>query len=108
MGIDAEIEKVSTDLPTSGALIDVTAISRDQDPRAKAPPQVDIVERGLCVLAAIGLLILAQVNFGVQVSAAWRAQISPLGFALALGLAVAACSVRSPRCVVDRLYCDSC
>jgi uncharacterized membrane protein len=57
----------------------------------------ETVERVLCVVAALGLLILAQVNFGVGVTSPWRAQISPLGFALALGLVVAACSVRSVR-----------
>jgi uncharacterized membrane protein len=59
------------------------------------PPET--AQRVLCAVAALGLLILAQVNFGVAVSSPWRAQISPLGFALALGLVVAACSVRSVR-----------
>ncbi|HXZ83637.1 MAG TPA: hypothetical protein VED84_07895 [Acidimicrobiales bacterium] len=59
------------------------------------PPE--IIQRALCVVAALGLLILAEVNFGVGVSSPWRAQISPLGFVLALGLAVAACSVQSER-----------
>jgi uncharacterized membrane protein len=43
------------------------------------------------------LLVLAETNYGVAVSSPWRAQISSLGFVLALGLAVAACSVRSTR-----------
>jgi hypothetical protein len=49
------------------------------------PPE--IVQRALCVVAALGLLVLAEVNFGVGVSSPWRAQISPLGFVLAIGLA---------------------
>ncbi len=57
----------------------------------------DIVQRALCVVAALGLLILAANNFGVGVGSPWRAQISPLGFAFALGLVVASCSVRSAR-----------
>jgi uncharacterized membrane protein len=59
------------------------------------PPET--AQRVLCAVAALGLLILAQVNFGVSVTSPWRAQISPLGFALALGLVVAACSVKSTR-----------
>jgi len=43
------------------------------------------------------LLVLAAENFGVAVSSPWRAQISSLGFVLALGLTAAACSVRSKR-----------
>lgn len=59
--------------------------------------RIDIVERATCALAAIGLLVLAQVNFGVGVSASWRAQVSPFGFALAIGLAIAASVVRTPK-----------
>ena len=57
----------------------------------------ETVQRALCVVAALGLLVLAEVNFGVGVSAPWRAQISPLGFVFALGLTTAACCVRSRR-----------
>jgi len=57
----------------------------------------ETVQRALCVVAALGLLVLAQVNFGVEVSSPWRAQISPLGFLFALGLTTAACTVRSKR-----------
>jgi uncharacterized membrane protein len=56
-----------------------------------------MVQRALCLAAALGLLVLAQVNFGVAVSSPWRAQISPLGFLFALGLSVAACTVRTTR-----------
>lgn len=68
--------------------------ARDTTPNVD---RVDTVERVTCVLAAIGLLVLAQVNFGVGVSSPWRAQISPLGFALAIGLAIAASVVRAPK-----------
>ena len=61
------------------------------------PTRADIVQRALCVVAALGLLILAANNFGVGVGSPWRAQISPLGFRCALGLVVASCSVRSAR-----------
>jgi hypothetical protein len=57
----------------------------------------EVVQRALCVVAALGLLVLAAENFGVAVSSPWRAQISSLGFVLALGLTAAACSVRSKR-----------
>ena len=57
----------------------------------------EVVQRALCVVAALGLLVLAAENFGVAVSSPWRAQISSLGFVLALGLTAAACSVRSNR-----------
>jgi uncharacterized membrane protein len=56
-----------------------------------------MVQRALCLAAALGLLVLAQVNFGVAISSPWRAQISPLGFLFALGLSVAACTVRTTR-----------
>jgi hypothetical protein len=56
-----------------------------------------MVQRALCLVAALGLLVLAQVNFGVAISSPWRAQISPLGFLFALGLSVAACTVRTTR-----------
>ncbi len=66
-------------------------------PRHSLGDPPEMVQRALCLAAALGLLVLAQVNFGVAVSSPWRAQISPLGFLLALGLSVAACTVRTTR-----------
>jgi hypothetical protein len=57
----------------------------------------EAVQRALCVAAGLGLLLLADGNFGVALGSPWRVQISPLRFLLALGLTAAACSVRTAR-----------
>src|SRR5579863_8763847 len=91
---DAELSSAAARLPERTTKSG-TAVSLSEQADANLP--ADLVYRGLCVLSALGLLILAEGNFGVAVSSPWRAQISPLGFALALALAVAACVVRTPR-----------
>jgi len=62
----------------------------------------EAVQRALCVAAGLGLLLLANNNFGAALGSPWRVQISPLGFLLALGLTGAACSVRTAR-ALDRV-----
>src|SRR5579863_2398330 len=92
---DAELSSAPARFPERPTTSSATAVSLSEQADSGLP--AELVYRGLCVLSGLGLLILAQGNFGVAVSSPWRAQISPLGFALALALAVAACVVRTPR-----------
>jgi hypothetical protein len=95
-GID-ELAAVSTslDMPPTSPPSDAARVpERRVADRLRSP---ELAQRAICLVAALGLLVLAQVNFGVEVSSPWRAQLSPLGFALALALAVASCTARSTR-----------